>query len=68
MDLMIDYLLSQDEMLMPKTRMILVAKADELKETIEKQQIKNAWVDGGRMISIVKAKNAEHYYTNTFKQ
>ena len=38
---MIEYLLSETEMLMDKTRMILVAKADSLLE-LEKQQIQDA--------------------------
>jgi hypothetical protein len=36
-------------------------------KAIEKQQIVEAWVDGGRMISIVDAKNGEQYFESTYK-
>ena len=60
---MIEYLLSETEMLMDKTRMILVAKADSLLE-LEKQQIQDAVAHG----DLYYYDNDEDYYNQTFNQ
>ena len=72
MQQMIEWLMEQDELLMNKTRMILVAKADSLLQE-EKEQICDAYEDGkyyGSGLGEVNKINqtGEIYYQEQFKQ
>jgi Trp operon repressor len=65
---LIEWLLEQDEMLMSKTRMTIVAKADSLLEK-EKDQIMNAWVMGVADAYEIPPsdKTAKGYYNQTYQ-
>lgn len=62
---MVEWILEHDELFMPKTRLLLLAKASELLE-IEKEQIITAWSKG--YLNTTVTDTSINYFNETFNQ